>query len=258
MKKFKFIPFIAIFLFINFAFAQNYYLETLRLQILFRLANLNPNPIQKISILNSIAEKSLEIYKSLPSDKKIKFLYNNYLKSMNALEKEWKNLSFTYSQYPNFYQKSLDLYFNHLSKFKKKEITNKNIEESLIRVLSLAILKVDSQDGLNYVVSLAKKYNLDLNEIKISGDVEKIEKIDYQELVRIMNEFKQMVNEFEKGERIVVSNYEEVEEKAKEIKNEVYEAQKNLIKMDLESFNKNIAKIKENLEFIKKNSKKVK
>lgn len=249
----------SVFIFlINFSFASNLslYYENLRFQAFYRLAQLLPNPVSKISYLNALAETTLKTYDKL-SKKQKPIYFRNYLIVLKELEKTWNSFSFSYSQYENFYKKSLELYVAHLVKI-KKEIKNKQAEELLIKILRTVSLRLDKKAGVSFFENIIKESKLNLSELKTSEEEKLLQGVNFPELVKIMNEFKTLVHEFENGERIITCDYEEFEKKVIEIQNEIKKAQENIKAFKVEEFNQNIEKIKENLNFILKNSKKVK
>lgn len=262
MGKRKIIPFLALpLLFVlitNFTFASSlsFYYESLKFKTFYNLTKLLPDPINKISYLNALMKTTLTTYLKLPTNQKQRF-FKNYLTVLLDLKKNWANFSFSYSQYENFYKKSLELYILHLITV-KKEVKNKTAERYLTEIIATLISKIDNKTGVEFVEKLVNKHNVKLQEFQSKEEGELLKNIKFADLLQAMKDFKNLVEEFEKGERIITDNYELVEKKILGIQNEIKDAQNNIKKFKVEEFNKNIERIKENLDFIIKNSKKIK
>ncbi len=241
---------------ITFAASLSFYYENLKFKTLYNLTKVLPDPINRISYLNALAEALLKTYFKLPLTQKQKFL-NNYIIVLSDLKKNWENFSFSYSQYENFYKKSLELYTSHLIKV-KKEIKNKIAEKYLTEITSIVIGKIDNKTGIEFLEELVNKHNINLQALQSKQESDFFKKIKFNDLLQIMKDFKNLVEEFERGERVIVSNYEDVEKKILEIQEEIKAAQNNVKQLKVEEVNKNIDKIKENLDFLIQNSKEIK
>lgn len=243
----------------HFAFAQNFYLENLKFKTAYKISILIPNPVQKISLLNSLATTSLQIYKKLKNTRQKNIFLNNYLEVLKELDKTWDNFSFNYSEYPKLYENSIKLYVSHL-KENNETIKNLKIHEYLIKIIIKVASKLDSKESLNLLNNIITKYKgTDLNILQnYLKETKNLNNKYYVELIKILNELKTLIDEFEKGERIIVSNYDKMEEKLLEMQKEANLAMENIKKMKLKEFEENILKLKEAVDFIKKNSKKIK
>lgn len=262
MEKKKVIIFLSFFLLnfllINFTFSASLssYYEDLRFKIFYNFVKLIPDPLNRISYLNALAETILNTYSKSSFPEKEKF-FKNYLLVLGEIKNNWETLSFTYSQYESFYNKSLELYINNLAKV-RGEIKNKNAENLLVDILKIIIPKLDTKEGLNILTALLAKNNLNLKELKSEKEEGLLKDVKFEELIQIMRDFKTLVTEFENGQRVITSDYETFEKKILEIQDEVKKAQENIKQYKVVEFNENIKKIKENLNFIRQNSKKIK
>lgn len=255
MKKIiKVLPIIFLLLIFKISFGQNLYLENLKFKSFYSFSKLIVNPVQKISYLNSIADYSFEVYNKNPRSKTA---LNNYLTVLEDLEKTWSKFSFKYSVYPTLYERSMDLYFKQLSISIVKNL-DKEIQKKLIGIIIELVSRIDNKAGIDKLTQISSKYNTDLEKLKIYQDIDLNKKINKQDLLQILKDLQMLLKEFENGERIIVGNHEGVERAFLEIQKEVKLAQQNIKDLKIEEYNKNIEKLKQHLDFIKKNSKKIK
>mgnify|MGYP001773275712 CR=1 FL=1 len=234
----------------NFCFAKSLYLENLKFKSLYSFSRLIFNPVQKISYLNSLLEYTFDVYKKNSNNN---LALNNYLTILKDLEKEWSKFSFKYSSYPSLYDRSLDLYFKQLV-----NASNDKIEKNLLNIIVRVIYNIDTKQGLESLNRIGSRYNTNLEKLKISEQIDLSKSLDYKDLINILKELQKLVKEFENGERVITGNYQEFAKKLVEIQQEAKSAQQNIKDLNIEGYKKNIKKLKENLDFIKNNSKKIK
>lgn len=263
MNKIKNIFFILIiFLLLNFnnqSFAQNVYVENLKFKALYKVVQLIPNPVQKISLLNSLADINFQGYTKAKNINQKKLFLENYLTTLKDLEKTWSKFSFNYSEYPKLYENSLELYVKYLKENSEK-IKNQEVQIYLVKIITKISQRLDNKEGVVLLNNLISKYKITNfpNYAVFYKEIQSENIETYNELLDILNELKNLVDEFEKGQRVIVNDHKGVENKILELQNEANLAMENIRKMKLEDFKKNIIKLKELIEFLKKNSKKIK